>query len=54
MDIGSCWNIWEGTFVGSEVAIKIVTIPDGHVKRETQKEVEILKSCCSILVFTIK
>ena len=28
---------------GTDVAIKIVTIPDGDVKREAMKEVEILR-----------
>eukprot|EP00731_Ephydatia_muelleri_P017855 Em0010g953a len=40
---GTFGSVHKGMLFGTDVAIKIVTIPEGDVKREAMKEVEILK-----------
>ena len=40
---GTFGSVYKGMLFGTDDAIKIVTIPDGDVKREAMKEVEILR-----------
>ena len=40
---GTFGSVHKGNFLGTDVAIKIVTIPGDDVKREALKEIEILK-----------